>query len=190
MTYCIVIGPNCIHTKATPTHWRLWVAYLQAEKPGVTLENPPQVPLFDQANQPQNIDKTDVARLASRRKATSEKAGAEQAGIHVNFDSLTQVFGVILDCNLWPPLAHDGNVMNGVPAKHPGKMSLFEFCDTYELSPEIQGKLEGINVDGPHLLSLISDEELQTEEKLTVGQRVAVRDAEKQYLSADIEFNE
>lgn len=68
----------------------------------------------------------------------------------------------------------------------PPKMSLVDFCNTYELSDSVYTKLLTMDIDGPHLLRKVSDGALEQAGKLTVGQIAAVHDAEERYLEASL----
>jgi hypothetical protein len=48
----------------------------------------------------------------------------------------------------------------------------------YSINPSLQDKLNAIQVTGPHTLHLITNEDLRTEGKLSVGELATIRDAE------------
>jgi hypothetical protein len=56
----------------------------------------------------------------------------------------------------------------------PPPMILATFCTLYGLSDDITKKLEAIHIAGPHVLSLISDTDLQGEGTLSVGELASV----------------
>ena len=61
-------------------------------------------------------------------------------------------------------------------------MKLDDFCAHYNLLESIKAKLIGIQIAGPHVLSLVSDIDLQGEGKLSVGELASLRDAELQWM--------
>jgi hypothetical protein len=67
------------------------------------------------------------------------------------------------------------------PRALPPKITLEFFCQTYELSEDIQAKLAVLKVMGPHALHLIKDNQLSGEGKLVIGELADVRDAEERW---------
>ena len=64
-------------------------------------------------------------------------------------------------------------------------MTLAAFCNFYELHPIIEGKLNKVNITGPHALHFVSNQQLADEVRLTVGELADVRDAQECWLLGD-----
>ncbi|KAG2063165.1 hypothetical protein BDR04DRAFT_1038966, partial [Suillus decipiens] len=67
------------------------------------------------------------------------------------------------------------------PAQLPPRLSLEAFCDYYDLPCSVYNKLDGRQIMGPHLLRLISNDQLRTECALSIGELAAIRDAEERW---------
>ncbi|KAF8958724.1 hypothetical protein BDZ97DRAFT_1915991 [Flammula alnicola] len=180
-TPCYVAGANAEHIHLTHMHLRTWAAAIVDGKiEGVDQENPPNAKMFDPTNK-HNID--DVALLAKRRLAQNRDAVAP--AITVNFPGFADVFRAPNA----PPLA-PVNPATAAPANSPRHrvppppMKLDSFCHRYELSEEIRGKLDAIQIAGPHVLRLISDTDLRGEGRLSIGELASVRDAQLRWTHA------
>ncbi|KAG2032962.1 hypothetical protein BDR03DRAFT_872939, partial [Suillus americanus] len=67
------------------------------------------------------------------------------------------------------------------PAQLPPHLSLEAFCDYYDLPHSVYDKLDGHQISGPHLLRLISNDQLRTECALSIGELAAIQDAEEHW---------
>ena len=63
----------------------------------------------------------------------------------------------------------------------PRWLSLGAFCDYYDFPPSVYDKLSGRQIMGPHLLHLISDDQLRTECVLSIGELAATQDVEEHW---------
>ena len=85
-----------------------------------------------------------------------------------------------------PPLG--ANLPSSQPTHQPiraalvPKMTLAAFCDCYELHLIIEGKLNELNITGPHALRFVSNQQLADEVGLSVGELADVRDAQERWL--------
>jgi hypothetical protein len=122
----------------------------------------------------------DVARLASRRLAseTTSSSKSLSPNFTLNIAGLSDLVG--------------GRSNTGVPVTShtttpslPRKMTLPDWCTTYELSDTIRFKLEAIDITGPHCLRFISDEDLRTGANLSLGELADVRDGQERWKAAD-----
>ncbi|KAG1753247.1 hypothetical protein EDB19DRAFT_1627180 [Suillus lakei] len=59
----------------------------------------------------------------------------------------------------------------------PPKLKLQSFTTWFGLSRQLHNKLKVIHLDGPHLLHLVSNEQLQTEVGLSLGELAVLCDA-------------
>jgi len=62
------------------------------------------------------------------------------------------------------------------------KMTLFVFCERFDLSDFILQKLDVMKVTGPHGLRFISDQQLVEVGGLDVGELADVRDAQERWV--------
>jgi hypothetical protein len=60
-------------------------------------------------------------------------------------------------------------------------MKLDDFCRQYKLTDEVKGKLDAIQIAGPHVLRLVSDADLRGDGRLSVGELASVRDAQQRW---------
>ena len=85
-----------------------------------------------------------------------------------------------------PPLG--ANLPSSQPTHRPiqaalvPKMTLATFCDCYELHLIIEGKLNELNITGPHALRFVSNQQLADEVGLSVGELADVRDVQERWL--------
>ncbi|KAF9486782.1 hypothetical protein BDN71DRAFT_1514643 [Pleurotus eryngii] len=184
--YCVAIGPDGRHVTLTPLHFRVWSAAMQGCVAGVSEETPPHSHLFEPKSG--NDDETDISLLAKRRLQQSTRQSTGENHVHMSFDGLANFI-----CGVCAPLLDASNHQLGLHTRSltlkaplPPKMSLVNFCNTYELSDSVYTKLLTMDIDGPHLLRKVSDGALEQAGKLTIGQVAAVRDAEEQYLEASL----
>ncbi|KAG2111135.1 uncharacterized protein F5147DRAFT_651357 [Suillus discolor] len=63
----------------------------------------------------------------------------------------------------------------------PPKLDLQSFATWFGLSGQLHDKLKAIHLDGPHLLRLVSNEQLRTEGGLSLGELAVLRDAEERW---------
>ncbi|KAG1724745.1 uncharacterized protein EDB91DRAFT_1001316, partial [Suillus paluster] len=63
----------------------------------------------------------------------------------------------------------------------PPKLNLQSFTTWFGLLRQLHDKLEVIHLDGPHLLHLVSNEQLQTEGGLSLGEITVLCDAEEHW---------
>lgn len=158
---------------------------------GVSVDHPPNTPLFDADQLDENQDTTDISLLAKRRaRNTSNSSGGQ---VQVNFEGLANLVAELRGNTNEQrvPLANVANAASRSlsPAIFttpvlPPKMSLSDFCFMHDLPDELQAKLNAMDISGPHLLRKISDVQL-SDGGLSVGQVAAVRDAEDRYMAAE-----
>lgn len=115
---------------------------------GVDLDYPPPGPEFKASD-----DTTDIAWL------TSHCLNLNQPNITVNFGGLEALIPQ-------PALKSTHAPAPPVPAKLP----LYEFCEKYNLLPEIFTKLSAVDIEGPHTFRFFTDAELMNMANLTLGQ--------------------
>jgi GTP-sensing pleiotropic transcriptional regulator CodY len=58
---------------------------------------------------------------------------------------------------------------------------LAQFCDTYQLSPEIYAALNTLKISSPHTLKWITDNLLKGEGRLVPSEIADVQDAEEEW---------
>jgi hypothetical protein len=71
-----------------------------------------------------------------------------------------------------------GNIKINLKAISP-KLDLQSFTTWFGLLVQLRNKLEAIHLDGPHLLRLVSNEQLQTKGGLSLGELAVLRDGEE-----------
>jgi hypothetical protein len=103
--------------------------------------------------------------MAKRRVAATTAAAPTTAGsnVYMSFDGLAELLrgSVPLAPPLAAPLAAappPRNLVNDI-TKWP-KMDLATFCDQFEVPSQLQDKLVGLFIQGPHALCWIKDEDL------------------------------
>jgi hypothetical protein len=148
----------------------LCLIFQEGKQDGVDLETPPNSKLFD----PTFVDTTDIASLAKRRLSLSNKTPVAPQ-VNVNFAGLAELLQIqkptVPDTLTHPP-AH---------VLQP-KMTLEDFCHSYQLSVGIQIKLDKLGITGPHALRFLSKDDLRHEGELRVGEIAEIRDAEARWL--------
>ncbi|KAG7097607.1 hypothetical protein E1B28_004941 [Marasmius oreades] len=73
---------------------------------------------------------------------------------------------------------------SGTPrSRPPPRVPLARFCKNYKLSSALQGKLEKMEIEGPHVLRLIKDSVLQSGGGLSIGELAGLRDAEERWMA-------
>lgn len=177
--FCWLAGSNTTHIHLTHLHLRTWAAALAAKEEGVDMESPPNVKIFDVTYSGNLMD----TNLLAKRRVALQAHG--QNSPTVNFEGLANVIKQLNPAygreNAPPapaPLA-------AVPLhrRPPPKMSIATFCSQFDLSPEIQAKLLGIAIAGPHLLRLVDDGALRGEAGLSLGELAGIRDAEERWMN-------
>lgn len=210
-THCILFGPNLQHGKLFSRHFSEWASAwvslnfmlhqlkfllscvililmnLQAaEKEGIDANTPPTGGIFDfQATQQPNNNTTDIDLLAARRLRTNTNSNSAPS-VQMNFEGLADVLRVARGHDERPAdAAHAAPQAQPAQATRflPPRMALADFCLHYQLSATTAGKLSGMEVAGPHILRLLSDEDLMSDGKLSKAQIAEVRDGEERWLA-------
>ena len=174
--FCWLAGDNAAHIHLTHLHLRTWAAALAAKEEGVDMESPPNVKIF---NVTYSGNLMDTNLLAKRHVALQSHS---QNSPTVNFEGLADVIKQLNGQeNALPAPAP----LTAVPLhpRPPPKMSIATFCLQFDLSPEIQAKLLGIAIAGPHLLHLVDDCALRGEAGLSLGELAGIRDAEERWMN-------
>ncbi|EIM83125.1 uncharacterized protein STEHIDRAFT_114137 [Stereum hirsutum FP-91666 SS1] len=179
-THCVLYGPDLDHGPLIARHFSEWGSAWEAGKDGIDAQTPPTGGIFDfKATQNLDDNTTDINLLASRRlrTATSNNTGPN---VQMNFEGLANVLRVARgqENDLHRPANH-------IPTRPhiPPKMVLDEFCTKYELVASTTGKLREMELAGPHILRLLSNQDLIADAKLTNTQVAEVRDAEERWLA-------
>ncbi|KAE9403062.1 hypothetical protein BT96DRAFT_990702 [Gymnopus androsaceus JB14] len=138
---------------------RIWAAAIASHIEGVDLEHPPP------GNEFKARDDSDIAQLATCHLNSS------QPNIIVNLSGLKALIpqpGPKPIHALAPPV--------------PAKLPLHDFCDKYDLLPEIFAKLSAVDIEGPHTFRFFTDAELMNTANLTLGQHGSVHDVVEHWL--------
>jgi len=146
----------------------------EAETLGVDIDHPPNSKIFDVSNH--SDDEDDISALARRRHA--QLAGRDhnnQSNITVNFTGLAELIRPS------SPSATSRSSVISRPKAIPPKLDLRIFAHQFGIPMDLYDKLEAIHLNGPHLLRLISDEQLRTEGGLSLGELAILRDAEERW---------
>ncbi|KAF7371210.1 hypothetical protein MSAN_00756600 [Mycena sanguinolenta] len=189
--HCFVGNAKAKHVRLTPLLFHIWAAAILAKTPGVDLKTPPppeeEKGFWPPEDQPDDID--DISLFASRRRASSSKPSSAVT-INNDFAGLATILTLLLSSSHRTPVA----VMTpSTPTPHrppppifspasparPAKMTILEFCAAFRLSDQIRDCLLPLELDGPHVLKFIKDEELN--QYLTLGQRTSLRYAESKW---------
>ncbi|SJK99323.1 uncharacterized protein ARMOST_02616 [Armillaria ostoyae] len=165
-THCFITGPQATHVKLTFEHLHAWSAAIQGKVQGVDHDTPPHSHLFDVATSKSNNKNTTDITLLSARRLDQTKCDATAPAT-----ASTQV-----------PTLSASSAAN-VQSKPPPKLPLDEFCRLYEISDSTYRKLREMEVDRPHLLRILKDEDLKTEGLISTSQIAAIRDAEERWLA-------
>jgi hypothetical protein len=147
----------------------------EGKQEGVDLETPPNSKIFD----PTFVDNSDINSLAKRRLALNKTASTPQ--VNVSFTGLAEIL------QLQKPAVPAVNIPappTQIRLFHPGpRMTLKDFCSTYQLSAAIEVKLDSIGMTGPHALRYLTKDDLRNEGKLLVGEVAELKDAERRWLT-------
>lgn len=126
---------------------------------------------------------TDINVLAKRRLQAANKTSGNQVNVHL--DGLANIIHELRNEPRTPLANRSKRTVTPASApkrsRPPPKMDLADFCAMQGLSEAIAEKLAKMDVDGPHLLCKITDQQL-ADGGLSVGQVAAVRDGEERYL--------
>lgn len=156
------------------THLLILGNLQEADTLGVDIEHPPNSKIFDPTDR--SDDEDDISALAWRQRA--QLAGRNhnnQSNITVNFMGLAEL--------IWPSSPSknpSGNIKTNLKAIPP-KLNLQSFTTWIGLSVQLCNKLEAIYLDGPHLLRLVSNEQLRAEGGLSLGELTVLWDAEERW---------
>ncbi|KAG2113831.1 uncharacterized protein F5147DRAFT_570720 [Suillus discolor] len=145
----------------------------EADTLGVDIEHPPNSKIFDPTDHGDS-DSDDISALARRRRA--QLAGRDhnnQSNITVNFAGLAEL--------IRPSSPSKNPTCSTKTMSIPPKLDLQSFATWFGLSGQLHDKLKAIHLDGPHLLRLVSNEQLQTEGGLSLGELAVLRDAEERW---------
>lgn len=161
---------------------------------GVDYDTPPNSHLFDATHQKNTNDNvTDISLLSAhrldqvKRNASAMPSTAAPMQVVMNFDGLADVLAILQPEKSRPILAP--STVPNVPSKLPPKFALDHFCWMYDISDATFKKLRAMEVDGPHLLQIITDTDLKVEGKISTSQVVAIRDAEQCWLADVKEYD-
>ncbi|KIM74431.1 hypothetical protein PILCRDRAFT_92599 [Piloderma croceum F 1598] len=183
-TTCYPMPPDVTHIHLTHLHLNTWAAAIGAKENGVDLEHPPNTKLFD----PTFNDPNDIALLSHHRLLTVNQNQPAPPSIIINNDFKDLAAAMQGHHN---PLDHPPPGVNPPPSQPTHqpiraalvpKMTLAAFCDYYELHLIIEGKLNELNITGPHALHFVSNQQLADEVRLSVGELADVRDAQERWL--------
>ncbi|KAJ7189227.1 hypothetical protein C8R46DRAFT_1024397 [Mycena filopes] len=170
---CYLGNPTGAHFRLTPILLTTWASAILAQVAGVDLDTPPAGAMFGNVPQ-QDADADDVALLARRRLNQTSSGSAPTININNDFAALAQIFRPTAQPTApdLPPIPRHPS-----PTK-PVEMEFAAFCNAAKL-PHIAAKLEVLEIEGPHLLDFIENQDL--DKYLKVGERAALRHAHAQW---------
>jgi hypothetical protein len=118
-----------------------------------------------------------VALLASCRLALETGSATKPSSQNFTFNipGLTDLIDARNDTNC--PSKPQADVLLALP----GKTSLFDWCNKYNLSEAICTKLEYVDITGPHALCFVTDKDLKTAANLSLGELADVRDGQERW---------
>lgn len=170
---------------------------MSGDDPAVTHTNPPDIPPFkrDQGTSilvEKRKQKLNVKQAPSPSATNvSSSSDVESLMKILLLDRLAQVKTAAISKpeEVQPGSSNAANNTVANTAPHPQaaiqqkRLSIMYFCERYGLSRTIEEKLRGNDISGPHCLRFITDSELQTVHKFTVGERADLRDAEERWTN-------
>jgi hypothetical protein len=149
----------------------------QAKVEGVTLDTPPNSKIFDTANR-----SNDDLGIISRRRNALGTQNTNSPNITFSLAGLPELLGL----NPTPNRNIDNrDNLPAAPAptsrRPPNTTPFVDFSFQYSFSNDLHTKLENAHVTGPHLLRLITDENLKSA-GLSFAQIAQVRDSYERWL--------
>jgi hypothetical protein len=151
---------------------------------GIDIDHPPNSKMFDPSrhrttsSSGSSDDSNDILALAKRRRNQLAQDTKSSSNITVNFSGLAE----LLNTRQNPDTTTVQSVQQpSRPAQLPPRLSLDAFCDYYDLPRSVYEKLNSHQITGPHLLRLISNDQLRLECALSIGELAAIRDAEERW---------
>ncbi|KAG1872131.1 hypothetical protein C8R48DRAFT_595708, partial [Suillus tomentosus] len=150
---------------------------------GVDIDHPPNSKMFDPPARrgSSSSEDNDILALAKRRRNQITQDSKPSSNITVNFSGLAELLSTARQTPAPQPNVSSTVQQPSQPAQVPPRLSLQAFCDFYDLPLSVYDKLNSHQIMGPHLLRLISDDQLRTECVLSIGELAAVRDAEERW---------
>ncbi|EIM79739.1 uncharacterized protein STEHIDRAFT_163296, partial [Stereum hirsutum FP-91666 SS1] len=163
-----------------------WATFWVNQKEGVDLETPPTGGIFNfSATREANEDITDINLLSSRQL---QAATNRSPNVEISFNGLAETIKALRNDATHPPNqapitpAPDILRLPAVPPPRlPPRLGLADFGTQYTISAETITQLRLMKVVGPHVLRLLSKEDLLAE-GLSRGQVAEVRDAEERWM--------
>lgn len=188
-------GPSCSATIALSD---IMLHAQQGCPDSVDFDTLPDIGMFDfDSRAPSNTDSTDVAALAQRHlhTAAGTNVSATPSTIQLSLDGIGDIIKAFRTPNeallapAPPPLAPLALPPQPVPlpaapvpqTKIPPHMELEPFCRCYELTAGLVGKLAQMELAGPHVLRLLTNEDLATDGGLSKVQVAELRDGEERW---------
>ncbi|KAG1725113.1 hypothetical protein EDB19DRAFT_1915228 [Suillus lakei] len=151
---------------------------------GIDIDHPPNSKMFDPSRRQttstagSSDDSNDVLALAKQQRNQLTQDTKSSSNITVNFSGLAE----LLNARQNPDTTTIQSVQQPPqPAQLPPRLSLEAFCDYYDLPHSVYDKLDGHQIMGPHLLHLISNDQLHTECALSIGELAAIQDAKARW---------
>ncbi|KAJ2936905.1 hypothetical protein H1R20_g190, partial [Candolleomyces eurysporus] len=177
-TPCYVAGPEAEHIHLTHQHLRLWAAAIESKAEGVDMETPPNAKLFNPAC---SSNTADIAMLAQRRAAAGQPT--QQPQTTVSLAGLAEFIREMRQPE--STRATEAPAPEALalpqPKRLPPRMKLDDFCRLYGLDDGLKHKLGAIDITGPHVLRLVTDDDLRKSGTLTIGELATLRDAEERW---------
>ncbi|RXW14517.1 hypothetical protein EST38_g11336 [Candolleomyces aberdarensis] len=171
-TTCYLAGPTGEHINLTHLHLRTWAAAVQGNKEGADMDTPPNNKLFD-ASCSRNV--MDISTLAKRRAGIVKN--------DQNTSALAPLAGLaeLIHAIRGPPSVADAALPVAPASNLLEPMDLDDFCMLFGISYGLKLKLEDADITGPHVLRLVSDTDLRSDAKLSIGELATLQDAEERW---------